>query len=87
MNYPDIINGSFEAFGFAAVGMNCLRLLKDKRVAGVSYVAVTFFTSWGFWNAYYYPHLGQTLSGFAAVMTCSANCLWLGLMIKYRKNS
>jgi uncharacterized membrane protein YfcA len=84
VSLPDIINGLFEAFGFFAVGASCLRLMKDKEVKGVSLVTTAFFTSWGFWNLYFYPSLGQSLSGVAAGAVCLANCFWCFLIIKYR---
>jgi len=86
MNLPDIINGLYESLGFFAVMASCLRLMKDKKVNGVSLITVGFFTSWGFWNSWYYPHLGQSLSGTAALGVCAANTLWCCLIIKYRGN-
>lgn len=83
MSLADIVNALFEAFGFFAVAMSCIRVLKDKKVAGVSILTVTFFTSWGVWNLYYYPSLGQTFSGVAAGLTCLANLTWCGLLLKY----
>lgn len=85
MTLPDIINGLFESFGFIAVAFSCVRLLKDKQVKGVSLVTTTFFTSWGLWNLYYYPALGQMFSGVAAGLVCSANLFWCYLILKYRK--
>lgn len=85
MSIADIINGCFEAFGSVAVLFSCARLLKDKQVKGISLITTGFFTSWGFWNLYYYPSLGQSLSGLAAGGVCAANCLWCLLIIRYRK--
>lgn len=85
MNLPDIINGLFEGFGFVAVSLSCLRLRKDKQVKGISLATTAFFTSWGLWNLYYYPSLGQSLSGVAAGLVCLANVYWCFLIVKYRK--
>lgn len=87
MNYPDVINALFESFGFFAVGASCIKVLKDKQVKGVSYATVGFFTSWGLWNLYYYPHLGQVASSVGALLTCVANGSWLVLIIKYKQET
>ena len=81
---PDFINGMFEAFAGAMIGLSCRRLLIDKKVRGVSVVATTFFTAWGFWNLFYYPNLEQMWSFFGGLVVVSANAFWLGLMLKYR---
>lgn len=87
MALPDLINGGFEAFGFFAVMLSVLKLWRDKQVRGVSLSTIVFFTSWGFWNLYYYPHLGQSLSTVAAACVCVANGSWCALIIKYRGRS
>lgn len=84
---PDLVNGLFELFGFVAICLSIRRVLKDKQVAGISKITVFFFTSWGLWNTYYYPHLGQVISSIGAYATCLANCLWLGLLVKYRNKT
>lgn len=84
MSFADLVNMSFEVLGSLAVLASCLRLMKDKEVKGVSLVTTAFFTSWGFWNLYYYPSLGQTLSGVAAGAVCAANVFWCVLILKYR---
>jgi hypothetical protein len=84
MSLPDVINGGFEALGFFAVMFSCIRLMRDREVKGVSLVTTSFFTSWGFWNLYYYPHLGQSLSGAAAAAVCAANLFWCALILRYR---
>jgi len=63
---------------------HCRNVLKDKMVAGVSIVAVIFFTLWGFWNLYYYPHLDQWLSFYGGLFIVMANFLWVVLLIKYK---
>ena len=87
MNYPDLINGSFECLAGFFVLLHCKKVINDKQVKGVSILATVFFTSWGFWNLYYYPHLNQILSFIGGLFIVSANCLWVTLMIYYsRKN-
>jgi len=87
MSFPDLINGLFEAFGFVAVMFSVVRVYKDKKVAGISLVTTIFFTSWGFWNLFYYPHLGQTFSAGAAGLVCLANSLWCALLFYYGRKS
>lgn len=83
--WPDLINGLFEALAGFAVLNNCRALYRDKEFKGVSLLSVVFFTSWGFWNLYYYPHLHQMLSFLGGLLIVGANSLWVGLMLYYRK--
>lgn len=86
MTAPDLINGTFEATAGLMVANHCRRVLKDKQVKGVSIISSAFFTSWGFWNLYYYPHLNQWLSFLGGLSIVTANTVWVCLMLKYRKN-
>jgi len=83
MTYPDLINGLFEFFAGFFILLHCRRLYKDKKVRGVSIVAIIFFTSWGFWNLFYYPHLGQWISFFGGLFIVSANSVWIWMMVYY----
>lgn len=87
MTIADVINGSFEGLASIAVVQHCLQLSKDKQVKGVSIPAIVFFTSWGFWNMYYYPSLNQWASGACGVLVCLANCNYIRLLLKYRSKS
>ena len=80
---PDLINGLFESMGAAAILDHCWQLWKDKTVKGVSWKAVTFFTVWGYWNLFYYPHLEQWWSFWGGVLIVVSNTLWLCMMIHY----
>lgn len=82
---PDLINGLFEVFGGAAVLGHCWQLLKDKQVKGVNMLSCFFFTAWGYWNLFYYPHLNQWLSFAGGILIVLGNTLWLGLIIKYKR--
>ncbi|KKL45911.1 hypothetical protein LCGC14_2350840, partial [marine sediment metagenome] len=62
IDFADFINGAFELLGAVAIFGHVRRVLKDKAVAGVSILSVCFFASWGLWNLYYYPSLGQWVS-------------------------
>lgn len=81
---PDFVNGCFEAFAGAMICMHSRRLWIDKKVRGASMVATCFFTAWGFWNLFYYPHLAQTWSFAGGLVVVAANALWLSLMWRYR---
>lgn len=85
MNYLDLINSLFELLSSLAIVNHIRILIKDKNVKGVSIVSTIFFTLWGFWNIFYYPSIGQTLSSLAGVLVCLANAVWVFLMIRYRK--
>lgn len=87
MNGPDIINGIlFELGGAASIWLHVWQILKDKRSAGVSKLAVLFFNGWGIWNLYYYPHLHQWWSFAGGLFIVVGNSGWLSLMWKYRRN-
>lgn len=81
---PDLINGLFECFGFIAISFSIARVYKSKSATGISIVTSLFFTSWGLWNLFYYPHLGQRISFIGAGLTCIANTIWLLLIINYQ---
>lgn len=83
---PDLVNGLFEVGGSVFLWLNCWRLWKDKMVRGYSMLTTMFFSSWGYWNLYYYPHLDQWWSFAGGVSIVTANTVWLGMMYYYRKN-
>lgn len=80
-----MVNGAFEIFGGLFVLNHCRAVLRDKAVAGVSIISTAFFSTWGLWNLYYYPHLEQWASFAGGVFLVAANCLWVGLLLRYRK--
>ena len=86
MEIPDIINGMFESLGGFMILKHCWTLWNDKMVRGVNLFATAFFTSWGFWNLFYYPHLGQWWSFAGGLLIVSANTLWVSMMVYYKKN-
>lgn len=82
---PDRINASLEYLGVLFALYNCVILVQDAgQVQGVSVASTGFFTAWGIWNLYYYPHLGQKASGIAAGGLVLANGGWLLLFALYR---
>jgi hypothetical protein len=82
---PDLINGTFEALGAMILVINIFRLVKDKCIKGVSWLPVAFFSAWGLWNLYYYPHLEQWLSFIGGIGIVTANIVWLTLVFYYSR--
>lgn len=82
---PDIINGAFELTGGLLYVINIARVLKDKKVAGVSWIPTLFFTFWGAWNLYYYPFLNQPYSFYGGLLLMSSNAVWVALSIYYSR--
>lgn len=85
MNNPDAINGLFETFGGIAIFGHVRAILRDKAVQGLNPIACVFFTSWGYWNLYYYPHLDQWLSFIGGLLIVAGNTWWVALILKYRR--
>lgn len=84
MQTPDLVNGAFELFGGAFNWLNVAALLRDKKLRGVSPLPTIVFTTWGFWNLFYYPHLDQWLSFAGGLVIVTANLVWVVLALKYR---
>jgi hypothetical protein len=82
---PDLINGSFEFLAGFMILNHCRVAIKDKHVAGVSILSTAFFSIWGIWNLWYYPHLNQMWSFYGGLLIVVANCYWVFLMLKYRE--
>lgn len=79
----DIINAAFELGTGFFCWMNVLQIMKDKDVKGISWTAMLFFTSVGFWNLYYYPALNQWVSFFGGLTVLTANIAWVSLAYYY----
>lgn len=85
MTIQDLINGAYEMLCGFAILLHVRTLYKDKKVHGVNWIATSFMASWGIWNLYYYPHLGQWMSFYGGLFIVVANAIWLGMMIYYLK--
>ena len=79
----DIVNGIFELGGALVSSLHVRRIVVDKSVSGVSWIAVLFFTAWGYWNVYYYPAIEQPFSGSCAVVLAMMNTVYLAMLIRY----
>lgn len=86
MTVPDIINGLFESLGALALWQNCAALERDKSVRGVDWRATAFFSAWGLWNLFFYPHLEQWASFVGGMLIVGVNLYWLMLAYTYRSN-
>jgi len=82
----DLGNGLFEGGGAIMLLLNLRQLVRDKKVAGVHWGPIVFWTLWGFWNLYYYPSLHQWASFAGGVGVVACNTAWLGLAFYYRRN-
>jgi hypothetical protein len=87
MTIPDLINGSFEALGSLFILNHCRALWKSRQADGVSLVSTVFFTGWGVWNAWFYPHLGQMLSFYGGLAICAANFIWIWMLWYIRREN
>lgn len=85
MNWADLINGGFELFGAFALWQNVIAVRRDRKVLGYNPKATIFFTTWGIWNLYFYPSLGQWLSFWGGVAIVTVNAIWLGHVFYYMK--
>lgn len=81
---PDMINGGFELCAGLLLWWNVKMILRDKKIRGVSILPTSVFGLWGFWNLYYYPFLGQTLSFWGGIFVVTANTSWVVLAIYYK---
>lgn len=84
MNLADAGNAFFEGGLALLLTLNIKRLRKDKKVQGASLIPSIFVTLWGYWNMYYYPHLGQSLSFYCGAAVSVMNTAWLILVMKYK---
>lgn len=68
------------------IGMNVKQILKDKKLKGVHWGPTVFFTSWGFFNLYFYPanNLWFSFAGGTAIV--ATNITWLYLVWKFRND-
>lgn len=82
---PDQINGLFEFVGSIFILNHCRVLYTEKKVAGISVLSVVFFTTWGVWNMFYYPHLDQWWSFWGGLAICLSNFYYVALLVYYKK--
>ena len=83
MIWQDLVNGLFEFCAGILLWWNVRMILRDKKIRGVSILPTFVFGLWGWWNLYYYPFLGQTLSFWGGIFVVTANTTWVALAIHY----
>ena len=83
MSWADTTNGLLELAGGVFVMLSIFKVIDDKKVRGVSWVHVSFFTVWGVWNLYYYPSLDQWFSFVGGLFLVSVNAVWVALLLYY----
>lgn len=81
-----VVNGLIEYIGANALLLNVLKLYRQKMSRGVHWVGTAFFMTWGYWNIYYYPSVGDHWSFAGGLFVVAVNTFWLGQMFYYRKN-
>jgi hypothetical protein len=81
----DIINSIYEMLGGFFILLHCKLLFEHKKVFGVSVPAVIFFTSWGVFNLFYYNGLSQNYSLIGSLFTCSANIVYVVMLLHYKR--
>lgn len=79
----DLINGCFELLGGLLVLLHIRRLWQDKQVKGLSIWPNLFFASWGWWNTYYYPSLGQWMSFIGGTFLALVSTIYCALLAYY----
>lgn len=80
---PDAINCLFELAGAVAVWCNFFAITKDRGYAGTRIPMMLFFTTWGFWNLFFYGHLLQWLSLCGSLVLTAGNCAVVAAMWKF----
>jgi hypothetical protein len=83
MASSDTINALYEGIGSVLVWLNVRALQRDKQVKGLHWGPPIFFTTWGYWNMFYYPSLHQNWSAIAAASLAIANTVWVLLSWYY----
>jgi len=81
--WQDKLNGVFELLGGFFIMLSCIRLYRDKKVRGVSFVHIAYFTLWGYWNIEYYSNLDQWVSLIGSLTVTLVNTVWLGMLLYY----
>ena len=82
---PDAINAGFEVFASVVSTLSLIAIYKAKRIIGVSPWPTVFFSVWGMWNLFYYPHLGQVWSTLAAGCMLGVNMIWLYMYYQFKE--
>jgi hypothetical protein len=74
---PDLMNALFEGFASFFILNHARALWKTRQAYGISLLSTAFFATWGAWNIWYYPNLGQMFSFWAGLAVFFANLFWI----------
>ena len=83
MNWSDLVNAGFEFSAVFFLSLNCIQVYKDKMVRGMSVLAVTFFSVWGYWNIFFYSHNNLTWSSIAGGLVAVVNTFYVFQLVYY----
>lgn len=83
----DVVNGAFEMLGGLFIALSIAKLRRDKKVAGVSWLHMGFFTCWGFWNLWFYPSVGCWISTIGGVGVVGTNTVYLVMLLWYGRRT
>jgi hypothetical protein len=80
----DLVNSFFQ-LGMAIIAwMNVVRLLRDRKVRGVTPLTVAWPMLMGWWNIIYFSTLGHYFSLVVGIALAAANTLWVTFWVKGR---
>lgn len=85
MTHFDLINAVFEGGGALFLLANVRRIIRDKSVKGVSLWTSAWWTTWGFWNVYFYSAVQTPASFYAGIAVVLVTAVWLGLAVYYAR--
>ena len=81
---PDLINAAFELAAAFFILNHARVMIKSKQAYGISLLSTAFFASWGAWNIFFYPNVGQMASFYAGIIFC-ANMFCVSAIIWVRR--
>lgn len=85
MSTPDIINGCLECAAAGMTSLNVRRVWKDRMVRGVDWRVTAFHISWGLYNLYFYPSLGQWCSLAGGIVLTLTNAAYVASLLYFRR--
>jgi hypothetical protein len=85
MTWQDVINSLLKMCATPFILCSIMKLYREKKVHGISWVHTGFFVIWGYWGLYYFLHLEQYASFCSGVLIVIANTIWLIQLIYYSR--
>lgn len=79
----DIVNSLFHWTAGLFVLLSVIKLWREKKVRGVSWLHCAFFASLGYWNLFYFSSLGQWWSFCGGIGIVIASTVWLVQVLYY----